>query len=122
MHVHFAEISDDAHFFREASRHVDLSNKKNLRSIGLLTAKIQPLIGGDLAILLISKRSLTISLPNPYQFGKEIVRDFFDISKIARSPSIRGCIFAVRSRIDIRFFLFERYNVNYLAKVASLKK
>ena len=38
-----------------------------------------------------------------------MVRDFFDTSKIARSTPIRSCIFAVRSRIDISFFLFERY-------------
>ena len=63
-HFRFAETSDDAHFFREARYSLYLSNKKNLRSIRLLTAKIQPLIGGDLAILLISKKSLTISLPN----------------------------------------------------------
>ena len=38
-----------------------------------------------------------------------MVRDFFDTSKTARSTPIRSCIFAVRSRIDISFFLFERY-------------
>ena len=62
--------------FREARYEPYLSNKKKQRSFRHLTAKIQPLIGGDLAILLISKKSLTISLPNPYQFGKEIVREF----------------------------------------------